>query len=263
MYSIYNLFKLASSNNNRFDNLALLLKEAVDRADRPAKERSPEVIERYLRRSLERGSGTVALKDLVEKFNSSTESDRYNISNKISDIDMSIFDLKYPQENFSTDSETVMESLDLDQGPHGFYLHPHGDENNICGYIYGSNALNHIDYDDIDLFGDLLKDYTISNYKEIIKDLKSGNVFYVENLAVTGDCGGNGARLMLELVRKLKNTNFKYIYAEFLQDSYEIIKAAKSTNKFQELGIQIIIDEPNAMDEGAIYPRAKVLLKIK
>jgi len=263
MYSIYNLFKIASSENTRANLLALLLKEATDRLEKLPRERSPEVMERYLRRSLNRNPDNSLIKDLVERFQGATESEQVDIADEISKIDNSIFGSKYPQEDFRQDPYSVMDSLELDKGPHGFYLHPVDDTKNICGYIYGSNALNHIDHGDIDLFGNLLRDYTISNYKDIIKDLKSGNVFYVENLAVTGTCGGSGARLMLELVKKLKNTNFNYIYAEFLQDSYEIIKAAKSTDKFQELGIQLIIDEPNAMDDGDIYSRAKVLIKIK
>jgi hypothetical protein len=84
MYSIYNLFKLASST--RFSNLALFLKEATDRIDKPPRERSPEVMERYLRRSLNRNPNNSVIKDLVERFHGATESEQVDIANEISNM---------------------------------------------------------------------------------------------------------------------------------------------------------------------------------
>lgn len=234
------------------------------------RERSPEVQERF-NKIMEKyilSSRHPSIKEFGEEYQELSNEDKEQLAQQMAEIDKKVFGDKYPEEWFANSKYDILDSLELESKPYGFYMHTKNDPDKICGYIYGSNALNHIDNEEIIELKKILKNLKVNNIDNIIKDLKSGNIFYVENLATTSDCGTglmpSGALLMIELVKKLKNnSNFTYIFADFLSDSYEIIKSAKSSNIFNQLGAEIILDVNNLFDEGDIYPRSKVLIKIK
>lgn len=231
------------------------------------KERSPEakarfnkIIEKYILSSRHPN-----IKEFGKEYHSLPKEDRENIAEQMAKIDRMVFESKYPEGYFSASSYDIMDSLELESEPYGFYMHTKEDPNKICGYIYGSNALNHFDEDDIDNIESIMEELNVSDYINIINELNSGKIFYVENLATTSGCGTglmpSGALLMIELIKKLKELSFNYIFADFLPDSYELIKSAKSSNIFSMLGATIIID--TISDDYDNYPRAKVLIKIK
>lgn len=233
------------------------------------RERSPEVQARF-NKILEKyilSSRHPNIKEFDEKYHSLSKQDKENFAKQMAVIDQQVFESKYPQEYFANSYYDILNSLELESKPYGFYMHTKQDPNKICGYIYGSNALNHLEEDDIENLQSILEKFNIPNYDQILNQLSSGKIFYVENLATTSDCGTglmpSGALLMIELIKKLKESNFNYIFADFLADSYNIIKSAKSSNIFNMLGVQIIIDINNSFDEDDYYPRAKVLIKIK
>lgn len=254
----------------RIEKLLEFVKAAVDRSDPDGKERSPEVQARF-NRIMEKyilSSTHPNIKEFNEEYHSLPEKDKMDLAKQMGNIDRKVFGDRYPQEYFANNSYDILDSLDLEEEPYGFYMHTKDDPKKICGYIYGSNGLNHIDEEEIDGLKEVLTSLDIDNIDGIIADLRSGKVFYVENLATTSECGTglmpSGALLMVELVKKLRDSsNFVYIFADFLSDSYEIIKAAKSSNIFGQLGAEIILDVNNIFDDGDIYPRSKILIKIK
>lgn len=233
------------------------------------KERSPEVQERF-NKIIENyilSSRVPNIKDFNQNFQSLSDEEKYNIVNQMSNIDRETFGSKYPEEDFATSTYDILDSLDIEAKPYGFYMHVKDDPNKVCGYIYGSDAKNHImNSYEVSYFKGFLKKHKVSDIKDIVSSLNSGKIFYVENLATTSLCGSgllpSGSLLMIEMVKVLKQEGYKYIYAEFLSDSYEVIKSAKSSNIFSKLGVQLILDIADSLDEGDIYPRAKVLLKI-
>jgi len=236
------------------------------------KERSPEVMARF-NKIMEKyilSSRHPNIKDFDEEYHSLSDDEKEEFAKQIAEIDRKVFESKYPEEYFANSHYDILDSLDLESEPYGFYMHTKNDPSKVCGYIYGSNALNHIDDEDLESLKEMLHNYlnSPSDYEPIISSLESGKVFYVENLATSSDCGSglmpSGALLMVELIKKLKESSaFDYIFADFLSDSYEIIKSAKSSNIFSSLGAQLVLDINNHFDQDDYYPRAKVLIKIK
>lgn len=250
MPSISNFYKIAASRE-------------MERERSPeAQARFNKILEKYIFSSRHPN-----IKEFDEEYHSLSEQNREDLAKQMADIDKRVFESKYPEEYFANSHYDIMDSLELESEPYGFYMHTKQDPNKICGYIYGSNALNHLDEDDIESFEGILEGLNIPNYRNILSELNSGRIFYVENLATTSDCGTglmpSGALLMIELIKKLKASSFNYIFADFLSDSYELIKSAKSSNIFSMLGAEVIIDINNHFDEDYYYPRAKVLIKIK
>ncbi len=70
----------------------------------------------------------------------------------------------------------------------------------------------------------------------------------------------SGSFLMLELIKKLKNTNYKYIFADLLPDSYTVFSVARDSGFLSKLGAQVIFDINDDDDE---YRTSRVLIKIK
>lgn len=248
MFSVYDFYKLATPRE-------------LNRERSPeAKARFNKIIEKYILSSKHPN-----IKEFDKEYHSLPIEDREDIVEQMAEIDRVIFKSKYPEGYFSADFYDILDSLELESEPYGFYMHTKEDPNKICGYIYGSNALNHFDEDDIDNIESIMEELNVSDYNKIINELNSGKIFYVENLATTSGCGTglmpSGALLMIELIKKLKESSFNYIFADFLPDSYELIKSAKSSNIFSMLGAKVIIDTIG--DEDDSYPRAKVLIKIK
>lgn len=249
MISVYDFYKLATPR-------------ASSRERSPeAKARFNKIIENYILSSRHPN-----IKEFDREYYSLPIDDRENIVEQMAEIDRMVFESKYPEGYFSAGFHDILDSLELESEPYGFYMHTKEDPNKICGYIYGSNALNHFDEDDIDNIESIMEELNVSNYNKIINELNSGKIFYVENLVTTSGCGTglmpSGALLMIELIKKLKESNFNYIFADFLPDSYELIKSAKSSNIFSMLGATVIIDTVAREDEDDNYPRAKVLIKI-
>jgi hypothetical protein len=236
--------------------------------------RSQEVIERY-NKIVEKyllSSTPPNIKSLKEAYHNLSDLEKENVAQQVSKIDYEVFTKKYPDEGYylAADYNDIVESFDLKRKPYGFVVYSNDGSEKICGYIYGSNAKFHADISDIkDLLNSsefIEKDNSLVGRKDdIISSFKTGKIFYVENLATTSKCKSGlmpvGSILMIEMIKEVKIQGYKYIYAEFLRDSYELIKAAVSLNIFNKLGSEIIFDsQALGLDFGD--SRSKVLIRL-
>jgi len=231
------------------------------------KERSPEVQERFnkILESYILSSRHPNIKDFGEDYQNLSDEEKEDMARQMSKIDKQVFESKYPEEDFSVNTYDILDSLDIESKPYGFYMHAKGDPNKICGYIYGSNAQNHISDYETEEFKDVLESLEVPYLEDIFSSLDAGKIFYVENLATTSECKSGlmpvGSILMIEMIKEVKIQGYKYIYAEFLRDSYELIKAAVSLNIFNKLGSEIIFDsQALGLDFGD--SRSKVLIRL-
>jgi ribosomal protein S18 acetylase RimI-like enzyme len=230
-------------------------------------ERFNKIIEKYLL-----SSTPPNIKSLKEAYHNLSDLEKENVAEQISKIDYEVFTKKYPDEGYylSADYDDIVESFDSEREPYGFIVYSKNDSKKICGYIYGSNLKYHADMSDIryllsssNLLGE---NNSLATYKnDIISSFKTGKIFYVENLATTSECKSGlmpvGSILMIEMIKEIKEEGYKYIYAEFLRDSYELIKAAVRLNIFSKLGSEIIFDS-QALGLNFEDSRSKVIIKL-
>ena len=119
------------------------------------------------------------IKDFDEGYHSLSRSEKRDFANQIEEIDRKVFESKYPKEEFANSYDVIMRSLSLKSKPYGFYMHTMQDPNKICGYIYGSNALNHIDDEEIENFEEINSKLSLST------ELSETNEFSIISLLST------------------------------------------------------------------------------
>lgn len=245
------------------DKLLTFYKLSAEEGDITEKTRSPEAEERF-KRIIEKYINTSGSNGMVDlsNFRNLTKEEKIKIINEIANIDEEVFSKKYPDGYYESDHEDIKEALEINENVHGFYITKKDDPEKICGYIYGSEASNHMDEEDFDEeLGDFKE--KITNIKEVEESFKSGKIFYVENLASTSGCGRGlipvGSLLMIRLIQRLREQGFKYIAADLLPYSYEVFKTAVSTSMVKQLGVEVILD---ILDDSYSYSTHKILVRL-
>jgi len=235
-------------------------------------ERKKQILERYLRMlDKKQKEGSNNIKNIVSWVKNLSEEERQSFADKISNIDYSVFSSKYPDEDFFTSKEDILDSIVYQEKSNGFFAHPEGQPDKICGYIYGSVANNYIDnYEFNILMRGISNSQAIASIKNKLPDIKKAfkdkKIFYVENLAATMDAGCpnlSGSILMIEIAKELKSKGYRYIFADFLEQSAKLISSSRDSQLFKSIGLEVIFNETLPLDYGEVYPRSKILIEIK
>jgi hypothetical protein len=124
---------------------------------------------------------------------------------------------KYEQ-HYINDSEDIKDDMEQ-PGSAGFAL---VDGDKVLGYLYGYDFIYDDNWDDLDIRNPENRWFKDISFKEIKRAAKNHQIFYITNLAIKKDQGGNFLKLALALKNAVQG-KYKFVVLNALSDSNRIL----------------------------------------
>lgn len=119
---------------------------------------------------------------------------------------------------YVNDAEEIKDDLSQ-PGSEGFAL---VDGDKVLGYLYGYDFIYDDNWDDLDISNPENVWYKEINLKELKRAARNHQIFYITNLAIKKDMGGNFLKLALTLKNALQG-KYKFVVLNALSDSNRIL----------------------------------------